>query len=289
MSADTSTNLITIRNLHKYFNHVHVLKGIDLDVKKGELISIIGRSGCGKTTLLRCLNCLDILDEGTMEVAGVSLSRRSPTDSINSSFKKNAENIRDTVGMPFHDVSQDGVGDKDFRLKAHSLRISVGMLFQSFNLFPHLTVIENVARAPMIVKNEPKDQALMRAVQLLEKVGLGTFVNRYPYQLSGGQAQRVAIARALAMNPQVMLYDEPTSALDPELVEEVLQVMIKLHEEGMTQIIVTHAMNFARTASDRIIYMEDGKIIEIDAPEDLFNNPKDERTKQYLKISSLNT
>ncbi|MCX6155526.1 MAG: amino acid ABC transporter ATP-binding protein [Candidatus Kapabacteria bacterium] len=281
--------MITIRNLHKYFNHVHVLKGIDLDVKKGELISIIGRSGCGKTTLLRCLNCLDILDEGTMEVAGVSLSRRSPTDSINSSFKKNAENIRDTVGMPFHDVSQDGVGDKDFRLKAHSLRISVGMLFQSFNLFPHLTVIENVARAPMIVKNEPKDQALMRAVQLLEKVGLGTFVNRYPYQLSGGQAQRVAIARALAMNPQVMLYDEPTSALDPELVEEVLQVMIKLHEEGMTQIIVTHAMNFARTASDRIIYMEDGKIIEIDAPEDLFNNPKDERTKQYLKISSLNT
>lgn len=279
-----SDYLISIKGLHKYFQDNHILKGVDLNVKTGELISIIGRSGCGKTTLLRCLNCLEILDAGTIHIAGITLNRKQPEVRTGNHLKNKAKDIRKRITKPFLTDIDEPFEDEDFQTKALALRIRVGMLFQNLNLFPHLTVLDNIIKSPIIVKGEAKDQATLRAIQLLEKVGLENFIDRYPHELSGGQAQRVAIARALAMSPQVMLYDEPTSALDPELVEEVLQVMRNLHKEGMTQIVVTHAMHFARTASDTVIYMEDGKIIESGNPDLIFSNPQDERTKQYLKI-----
>lgn len=277
-------DIISIKDLHKHFPKLHVLRGIDLQVKKGQLISIIGRSGCGKTTLLRCLNCLDFFDSGTLRIAGITLSRAKSEAEINKSIRKRVTNIRKGFKTPFKPTDDETELDEDFHIKVQILRSRVGMLFQTLNLFPHLTVLDNVAKAPNVVKGEDKELSIKRATQLLEKVGLKDFTKRYPYQLSGGQAQRVAIARALAMSPHVMLYDEPTSALDPELVEEVLQVMRTLHKEGMTQIIVTHAMHFARTASDMVVYMEEGKIIESGPPEEIFCNAKDPRTKQYLSI-----
>ncbi|MFC2132086.1 amino acid ABC transporter ATP-binding protein, partial [Bacteroidota bacterium] len=231
---------------------------------------------------LRCLNCLDILDRGRIRIAGVNIFR-----GIDSSKNKLDLKIRKLPTFRRNKKKKkkiDGSLDEDFQVKLHTLRTRVGMLFQSLNLFPHLTVLENVILAPMNVKKETKEQATLRAVQILEKVGLEQFIERHPHELSGGQAQRVAIARALAMSPQVMLYDEPTSSLDPELVEEVTSVMRNLNKEGMTQVVVTHQMNFAQTASDRIIYMEDGQIIEEGPPDIMFSNPKDERTRQYLKI-----
>ncbi|MFN3270365.1 MAG: amino acid ABC transporter ATP-binding protein, partial [Candidatus Kapaibacteriota bacterium] len=179
---------------------------------------------------------------------------------------------------------QNNNGNQDFETKAQKIRRKVGMLFQSLNLFPHLTVLENITLAPIVVKKEPKEKAIQEALILLEKVGLKGYENRYPYQLSGGQSQRVAIARSLAMNPEIMLYDEPTSALDPELVGEVLNVMIDLHKEGMTQIVVTHAMNFAKTASNLVVYMESGEIIEIGTPQKIFESPNDPRTEAYVRL-----
>ncbi len=277
---ESQDNIISVRNLHKYYQDHHILKGINLDVQRGELISIIGRSGCGKTTFLRCLNCLEILDEGTIRIAGITLSRTNH----NKQDKGNKSPKKVSLKLPFQTPESESVLDEDFQIKANTIRKRVGMLFQNLNLFPHLTVLDNVIIAPKIVKKESSIQAKLRAVQLLEKVGLEKFIDRYPHQLSGGQAQRVAIARALAMNPQVMLYDEPTSALDPELVVEVIEVMKNLHKEGMTQIVVTHAMNFAKNASDFVVYMEDGNIVEIGKPEQIFNNPQDERTLNYIKI-----
>jgi len=273
--------IISVKGLHKRFNGNPILKGIDFAVKPGELISIIGRSGCGKTTFLRCLNCLEVLDSGRLRIAGVNISRGM------DKFKKRSTRFSKIPGIRFQKKLpelRDATLDEDFQLKLHTLRTRVGMLFQSFNLFPHLTVLQNVILSPMIVKKETKEQATLRAVQILEKVGLEQFIERHPHELSGGQAQRVAIARALAMSPQVMLYDEPTSALDPELVEEVTTVMRNLNKEGMTQVVVTHQMNFAESASDRIVYMEDGQIVEEGPPDMIFSNPKDERTRNYLKI-----
>jgi polar amino acid transport system ATP-binding protein len=279
-----SNNIISIKDLQKYFQKTHVLKSINLQVNKGDLVSIIGRSGCGKTTLLRCLNCLEVFDSGTIRIAGITLSRTRTEAEVTRDIRKKAGKFKKNIKSPFRKPEDDIELDEDFYIKSQILRTRVGMLFQNLNLFPHLTVLENVARAPIVVKGESHEQSFHRAVQLLDKVGLKDFMKRYPYQLSGGQAQRVAIARALAMSPHVMMYDEPTSALDPELVEEVLQVMRNLHEEGMTQIVVTHAMYFARTASDTLIYMEDGKIIESGPPEKIFSDAKDYRTKQYLSI-----
>ncbi len=279
-----AVELVNVRGLHKYFNSTHVLKGIDLKAQDGELISIIGRSGCGKTTLLRCLNCLEILDAGYMEIAGIVLEVKNRNEGFKSELQKKATAIRHKVGLPFQGFETTPSLDDDFQIRAHKLRSKVGMLFQSLNLFTNMTVIENITKPLVIVKQESKNNAVKIAKNVLQKVGLLEYTERFPHELSGGQAQRVAIARALAMQPKIMLYDEPTSALDPELVDEVISVMKKLNEEGMTQIVVTHSMKFAKSASDKVIYMEDGEIIEVGPPDKIFNYPADERTKKYLKI-----
>jgi ABC-type polar amino acid transport system ATPase subunit len=238
--------IIQIDNIHKSFNQLEVLKGIDLHVYPGEVVALIGSSGSGKSTLLRCLNGLEALTSGNIVIDGIELNY-SP---------KVIQQIR---------------------------RHEVGMVFQQFNLFPHLTVLENIIEAPVQALKKSKAEAIEYGISLLEKVGLIDKKDVYPRKLSGGQQQRVAIARALAMNPKIMLFDEPTSALDPELVSEVLNVMKKLAEEGMTMVVVTHEMMFAKEVADRVIYMCDGVIEEQGPPEELFISPKSDRLKSFLK------
>ena len=251
----TAEPLVVVDHLCKSFEDGEVLNNVSLTIREGDLVSVIGPSGCGKSTFLRCLNCLEIMDSGTLTVCGLTLTRTG---------------------------AERGYDRKTLET-AHEIRKEVGMVFQSFTLFPHKTVLENVMLAPRVVKGEPPEQAEDNAVRLLKKVGLGDFIRRYPSTLSGGQTQRAAIARALAMNPRVMLYDEPTSALDPELVGEVLQVMRDLDAEGMTQIIVTHEMRFARDASDYIVFMDRGEIVELDDGDVLFTSPKNDRTREFLR------
>lgn len=267
--------ILEIKQLSKSFDDHRILKNISLSVRKGELISIIGRSGCGKTTLLRCINCLERFDSGYLRVGGIEIERRYFQAVQHSKGNSNSNHFNNSKKYKL---------EEEYQEKANQIRSRVGLLFQNLNLFPHLTVLENITIAPQIVRKEHKTTATERAKELLAKVGLSGFENRYPYQLSGGQAQRVAIARALAMNPELMLYDEPTSALDPELVGEVFNVMQDLHNEGMTQIIVTHAMNFAKSASDYVIYLEAGEIVEIGRPQDLFSSPRDARTEAYVRL-----
>ncbi|APM38361.1 amino acid ABC transporter ATP-binding protein [Clostridium kluyveri] len=232
-------------NLTKSFNNLTVFKDLNIKVKKGEVLVVIGASGSGKSTLLRCLNHLEDLDSGTVIIEGEELNPK----------------------------------DKKILRK---ITTKMGMVFQSFNLFPHMTAIENVMEAPLIVKKEKKAVVLERAKKLLNKVGLGDKMDYYPSKLSGGQQQRVAIARALAMNPDIMLFDEPTSALDPELVGEVLNVMKDLARDGMTMVVVSHEMGFAKEVADRVIFMDGGKIVEQGTPEEIFSNPKEARTKAFL-------
>lgn len=253
MSEIPGQPILEVSDLRKSFAANEILKGVSLRVEKGDLVSIIGPSGCGKSTFLRCLNCLETLDSGRMSVAGVEIER--------------------TPGSRL---------DEKFENKAHALRQRVGMVFQQFNLFPHLTILENVLLAPKITGRGTKAELEKEARALLAKVGLADRCDHYPAMLSGGQQQRAAIARALAMKPRLMLYDEPTSALDPELVDEVLQVMRSLDAEGMTQIVVTHEMRFARDASDYIVFMEGGHIVEISDEDEMFTHPKDERTRRFL-------
>jgi len=233
-------------NIHKSFGDLEVLKGIDLEVAPSEVVVLVGVSGSGKSTLLRCFNFLEYINEGTIEIDG-------------------------------HVVDPK----KD---KLSKIRAEVGMVFQHFNLFPHMTVLENVIEAPMIVKNMKKADAVALAEQLLEKVGLSDKANVYPSKLSGGQKQRVAIARSLAMEPKVLLFDEPTSALDPELVGEVLAVMQQLAQEGMTMVVVTHEMKFAKEVADRVIMLDEGVIIESADPVTFFENPSHDRTKQFIQL-----
>ena len=237
--------MLEIRSLHKWFGELHVLKGIDLKVEKSEVITLIGASGSGKSTLLRCINFLERAQKGEILISGESV--REDQKSINTHRQK------------------------------------VGMVFQHFNLFPHMTTLENVIEGPTQVKKISKEKAVTQAEELLEKVGLSDKRDVYPAMLSGGQKQRVAIARALAMEPEVMLFDEPTSALDPELVGEVLGVMEGLAREGMTMIVVTHEMWFAKKAANRVLFMDEGVIAEEGRPEDIFDTPKNERTKQFLR------
>ncbi|MBK6791221.1 MAG: amino acid ABC transporter ATP-binding protein [Anaerolineales bacterium] len=242
--------MVKVSNLDKYFGRLHVLKDISLEVPERQVLCLIGRSGSGKSTLLRCLNFLEEPSHGVIEVDGVQV---------------NAE-----------------VKGKERRQLVHDVRLKTGMVFQEFNLFPHMTVLENVIEGPVTVKNMDRKRAIELAEQNLDSVGMLFKKDEYPLRLSGGQKQRVAIARALTMEPRVMLFDEPTSALDPELIGEVLNVMKKVANEGMTMIVVTHEMGFARDVADRVIVMSEGQLIEDATPEDLFNNPKDSRTKALI-------
>jgi L-cystine transport system ATP-binding protein len=242
--------MISVQGLYKQFGDVEVLKGIDLTVEKGKVVVIIGPSGSGKTTFLRCLNVLEKPTKGKISIANRQLDFSKPVT----------------------------------KREIHEFRRLTGMVFQSYNLFPHMTALENVMEGPVTVKREKKERVRGRAMALLEKVGLKDKAHHYPFQLSGGQQQRVAIARALAMEPEVMLFDEPTSALDPELVGEVLKVMKSLANEGMTMIVVTHEMRFAKEAADEVVFMDGGIIVERGAPEQLLVSPKHERTKQFLQL-----
>ncbi|MBP7355493.1 MAG: amino acid ABC transporter ATP-binding protein [Longilinea sp.] len=235
--------IIQIKNVHKYFGHVHALQGVSLEIARGEVVVIIGPSGSGKSTMLRCINRLEEFDEGQIIVDGIPLDT--------------AANI-------------------------NAVRTEVGMVFQQFNLFPHLSVLENLALAQRIIRKRSRAEAESVAMDLLKKVGIPDKAAAYPLQLSGGQQQRVAIARALAMNPKIMLFDEPTSALDPEMIQEVLDVMMTLAKEGMTMVVVSHEMGFTRAAANRAILMDAGQIIEQGPPSELFTNPKEERTKLFL-------
>ena len=240
----STDQVIHLEKVNKWYDDFHVLKDIDLIVNKGQKIVICGPSGSGKSTMIRCINRLEAHQKGTIVVHGTEL-----TNDL-----KNIDLIRKNVGM----------------------------VFQQFNLFPHLSVIDNISLAPIWVKKMPKKEAEEIAMNYLEKVKIPEQAHKFPGQLSGGQQQRVAIARSLAMNPDIMLFDEPTSALDPEMIKEVLDVMIQLAEEGMTMLVVTHEMGFAKTVADQMIFMDEGRIVEQATPDEFFNNPKSDRTKLFL-------
>ncbi len=246
--------VVQVRGLHKYFGSNHVLRGVNLDVEPGEAVMLVGRSGSGKTTLLRCINFLEEPTAGAIEVDGLRVEA-------------------DPLGR------RRGIHRDEIR----QIRLRAGMLFQEFNLFPHMTVLENCIEAPMRVLGRSRDDAVATADNYLAKVGLQDKRDEHPARLSGGQKQRTAIARALCMDPKVLMFDEPTSALDPELIGEVLKVMEDLAHEGTTMIVVTHEMHFAREAADRVIYIDQGTIVEEGPPERLLNDPQDERTKQFLR------
>ena len=237
--------MIETRNLKKNFGDLKVLKGVSQSINKGEKVVIIGPSGSGKSTYLRCLNLLETPDSGEIYI--------------------------------------DGVNILDKKININTIRQKMGMVFQHFNLFPHLTVLENITLAPVTLKLKTKEQAIEDAYRLLDKIGLRDKANVYPSTLSGGQKQRIAIVRSLAMDPEVILFDEPTSALDPEMVGEVLAVMEQLAEDGMTMVVVTHEMGFARKVADRVLFMYDGIVLEEGTPEEIFGNPKHERTKQFFQ------
>jgi polar amino acid transport system ATP-binding protein len=236
--------MIVIQDLHKYFGQIEAVKDVSLTVRQGEVVIIIGPSGSGKSTVLRCINHLETPTSGHIYIEGVDL--------------------------------------EDKKTNINAVRAEVGMVFQQFNLFPHLTALENVTIAQRLVRKRDKAEAERIGMEQLERVGIPEKAAAYPRQLSGGQQQRVAIARSLAMNPKVMLFDEPTSALDPEMIKEVLDVMLDLAKEGMTMVVVTHEMGFARAAADRMVFMDDGQVVEIASPEDLYNNPQHKRTKLFL-------
>ena len=246
--------IVRARGIEKYFGDHRVLRGVDLDVRQREAVMIIGRSGSGKTTLLRCINFLEEPTIGWVEVDGV----RVEAEPLRRRTRRHQEQIR-------------------------QIRLRAGMLFQEFNLFPHMSVLGNLIEAPMRVRGIPRRDAIALAERYLEKVGLIDKRDEYPARLSGGQKQRVAIARALTMEPKVLMFDEPTSALDPELIGEVLRVMEDLAHEGVTMIVVTHEMHFAREAADRVVFMEDGLIVEDGPPEQVLDEPRDERTRQFLR------
>ena len=256
--ADTTANeiMLSMRGIHKSFGDLSVLRGIDLSLARGEVLAIIGSSGSGKSTLLRCINKLETIDRGDITIRGESLCRTA--DGETSATYASSADVR-------------------------RILMATGMVFQQFNLFPHMTVIENLIEAPIHVKGQSRDEILPYARELLAKVGLSDRENYYPSQLSGGQQQRVAIARALAMKPDIMLFDEPTSALDPELTGEVLRTMRALAAERMTMIVVTHEMAFAREAATNVIFMENGVIVEQGEPQTFFRTPKEERTREFLR------
>ena len=252
----TSAKLIQVKNLKKYYNKgaLHALDNVSIDINKGDVMVVIGPSGSGKSTMLRSLNLLEVPTDGEILFHGIDITKKSFI---------NKEGKHEKVDINLH-------------------RQKMGMVFQHFNLFPHKTILENMILAPMEVKKMPKEEAVAKAMALLDRVGLADRADAYPIQLSGGQKQRVAIVRALCMDPEVMLFDEPTSALDPEMVGEVLDVMKDLAQKGMTMIVVTHEMGFAREVSNRVLFMDEGIIMEDNAPQELFSNPQCDRLKSFL-------
>ncbi|MDV4179431.1 amino acid ABC transporter ATP-binding protein [Rhizobium brockwellii] len=252
--AEIAKPLVKARNVHKSFDQLEVLKGIDLDVMPGEVVVVLGPSGSGKSTFLRCINHLEAINKGFIEVDGEQIGYRLRKDRLEK-------------------LSSNGIA---------SQRRKIGMVFQQFNLYPHMTVLQNIVEAPIGVHGESRKAATENALRLLERVGLSEKAGSYPRQLSGGQQQRVAIARALAIKPKLMLFDEPTSALDPELVGEVLSTMRDLAKQGLTMIVVTHEIGFAREAADRVVFMDGGNVVEMGKPEDVIGNPQHPRTQAFL-------
>ncbi|MBY5548924.1 amino acid ABC transporter ATP-binding protein [Rhizobium leguminosarum] len=252
--AEIAKPLVRARNVHKSFDQLEVLKGIDLDVMPGEVVVVLGPSGSGKSTFLRCINHLEAINKGFIEVDGEQIGYRLRKDRLEK-------------------LSSNGIA---------SQRRKIGMVFQQFNLYPHMTVLQNIVEAPIGVHGESRKAATENAMWLLERVGLSEKAGSYPRQLSGGQQQRVAIARALAIRPKLMLFDEPTSALDPELVGEVLSTMRDLAKQGLTMIVVTHEIGFAREAADRVVFMDGGNVVEIGKPEDVIGDPQHPRTQAFL-------
>ncbi len=242
--SDSNLPIVIARDVHKWYGQFHALRGVNMEVKKGEVVVIFGPSGSGKSTFIRTLNRLEEHQRGTIIIDGIELS---------------------------HDVRN-----------VEHIRMETGMVFQSFNLFPHLTVLQNITLAPIWVRKWPKDKAEAVAMELLGRVGIPEQAQKFPGQLSGGQQQRVAIARALAMQPKIMLFDEPTSALDPEMIKEVLDVMVELAKSGMTMLVVTHEMGFARAVADRMFFFDQGQIVESGTPQEIFSHPKEDRTKLFL-------
>ncbi|HRP02884.1 MAG TPA: amino acid ABC transporter ATP-binding protein [Candidatus Kapabacteria bacterium] len=266
------SKILSVRNLQLRFSDNIVLNNLSLDINQGETISIIGRSGCGKTTLLRSLIFLELFSQGSYQLDNILIDSKELTkyQITGKSFSKN-----------FNDHS-DLLSNAELKKKVYTIRKIIGFLFQSYNLFPHLTVLENLKLALKLSLKLTDNLANEKSIKILNKFGIVAFKDRYPNQLSGGQQQRVAICRALVLEPKIMLYDEPTSALDPELVKDVIDIMNMLKQDGMTQVIVTHALGLARAVSDKIYYMENGEFIEAATPDDLLSRPKDARTIKYL-------
>ena len=285
------TTIISVKNLHKKFGALEVLKGVSIEINKGDVVAVIGPSGCGKSTFLRCLNLLEEPTAGEIKLENeyvfknerIYLKRKLKEMKAQKKSGEFDENAFNALQAEYETLLEEEKEiEKNVAKTLNLHRQKIGMVFQQFNLFPHLTVLKNITLAPMRLKGISEEDATAQAMTLLKKVGLEDKANAYPATLSGGQKQRIAIVRALAMNPDVLLFDEPTSALDPEMVGEVLKVIIELAKEGMTMVVVTHEMGFAKEAANRVIFMNDGVIKEENSPKEFFSNPKDERLKDFL-------
>ena len=288
MNANT---IISVKNLYKKFGTLEVLKGVNIDVNKGDVVAVIGPSGCGKSTFLRCLNLLEEPTAGEIKLENeyVFKNERGHLKRKLKEMKaqRKSENFDENAFLALKEeyqtlLKEEKEIEKNVAKTLNLHRQKIGMVFQQFNLFPHLTVLKNITLAPMRLKKISEEEANAKAMSLLEKVGLQDKANAYPATLSGGQKQRIAIVRALAMEPDVMLFDEPTSALDPEMVGEVLKVIVELAKEGMTMVVVTHEMGFAKEAANRVIFMNDGVIKEENSPKEFFKHPKDKRLQEFL-------